>query len=64
MYYNGDGVTQDYVQAHLWFNLAENQATDSNVRAGEAEARDLAAARMTLAQVTEAKRLAREWKPQ
>ncbi len=24
MYHNGQGVTQDYVQAHMWFNLAAN----------------------------------------
>ncbi len=25
MYHNGQGVTQDYVQAHMWFNLAASR---------------------------------------
>jgi TPR repeat protein len=60
-YLNGQGVPQDYVQAHLWFNLAGVQATDSDKKA--AEARDNVAALMTPAQVAEAQRLAREWNP-
>ena len=58
MYANGQGVPQDDVQAHMWFNLAAAK--------GHADAiknRDIAAAKMTPAQIAEAQKLAREWKP-
>jgi TPR repeat protein len=54
----GQGVPQDYVIAHMWFNLA---AASGNKNA--AEARDEVAAKMTPAQIAEAQKLAREWKP-
>ena len=62
MYFNGEGVPQDYVQAHKWFNLA---AASAEVASREAyvEARDRVAARMTPSQIAEAQRLAREWRP-
>ena len=58
MYEAGFGVPQDYVLAHMWFNLA--------VAVGGKDAvsrRDEVAERMTLDQINEAQRLAREWKP-
>ena len=58
MYWGGDGVPQDDVQAHLWLNLAAAQ--------GDFLAeyfRDKVAESMTPAQIAEAQRLAREWKP-
>jgi len=58
MYLNGWGVPQDNVQAHMWYSLAAAQ--------GENHARknhDLLAEKMTPAQIAEAQRLAREWKP-
>ena len=58
MYYNGHGVPQDYVQAHMWLNLA---ATQGNSDA--AKTRTTAAGKMTPDQITEAQKLAREWKP-
>ena len=58
MYRSGEGVTQDYVQAHLLWNLA---AAQGNKKAREN--RDLVAKDMTPAQVAEAQTLAREWKP-
>lgn len=62
MYRNGQGVPQDYVQAHKWFNLAAGTLTDVN-RDNAVKARDLIAAKMTPAQIAEAQRLAREWRP-
>ena len=56
MYDHGRGVPQDYVLAHMWFNLAVAAAGNS------AMARDIAA-KMTPAQIAEAQKLAREWKP-
>jgi uncharacterized protein len=58
MYANGEGVEQDYAAAHMWFNLA---AASRNKNA--MKARDIVAAQLTPAQVAEAEKLAREWKP-
>ena len=57
MYENGWGVPQDYVLAHMWFNLAAAQG-DATAVAN----RDIAAKKMTPAQIAEAQQLAREWK--
>ena len=62
MYANGEGVPQDYVKAHMWFNLAGAQTTGSD-REGAVKARDAVAENMTSEQIAEAQRLAREWKP-
>jgi TPR repeat protein len=58
LYYIGQGVPQDYVRAHMWFNLA---AAGGDKAA--AIRRDIVAAKMTPAQIAEAEKLAREWKP-
>jgi TPR repeat protein len=58
MYAQGRGVRQDFIQAHMWYNLS---AAQGEPRA--AEARDALATQMTPAQIAEAQRLAREWKP-
>jgi TPR repeat protein len=58
LYAKGQGVPQDYVLAHMWFNLS---ATQGNQVAKSD--RDKAARFMTMAQIVKAQRLAREWKP-
>ena len=58
MYYNGHGVPQDYVQAHMWYNLVASQDGKA-----AAKLRDMVAERMTPAQISEAQKLAREWRP-
>ncbi len=65
MYAEAQGVPQDYVQAHMWFNLAASRfsAPEAEKRDQAVENRDLAASKMTSAQLAEAQRLAREWKP-
>jgi len=62
-YDKGEGVPQDYVRAHLWFNLAASTLKEPKERERAARNRDLVAAKMTPAQIAEAQRLAREWKP-
>ena len=62
MYFKGQGVPQDYVRAHMWFNLAASRLTGPT-RDKAAKNRDSVAAKMTPALVGEAQRLAREWKP-
>jgi S1-C subfamily serine protease len=57
-YHGGWGVPEDFVQAHLWHNLAAAQG--DTIAEG---LRDSIARRMTPAQIAEAQRLAREWRP-
>ncbi len=63
MYYIGQGVPQDYVQAHRWFNLAASRFPPGKHRDQAVKNRDIVAEKMTPAQVSEAQKLAREWKP-
>ena len=56
MYYLGRGVLQDYVQAHMWYNLAAAQGDNA-----AAKNRDIVAAKMTSADVSKAQHMAREW---
>jgi uncharacterized protein len=58
MYFNDLGVPQDYVLAHMWFSLAIARGYDDAIFN-----RDVTAAKMTPAQIAEAQKLAREWKP-
>lgn len=63
MYRIGQGVPQDYVQAHKWYNLAAANNSNKTGREKAASNRDITAEKMTAAQVAEAQKLAREWKP-
>ncbi len=56
MYGDGHGVTQDYVQAHMWFNLAAAQGDESG-----RENRDKVVELMTPADISKAQAMAREW---
>jgi TPR repeat protein len=69
-YATGDGLPKDNVQAHMWFNLAASHpywtrdpSLEKKRREKAVAARDEVAAKMTSAQIAEAQRLAREWKP-
>ena len=58
LYLQGLGVPQNYIQAHMWFNLAASR--------GEAAAmteRDALAAKLTPEVLTEAQNLALAWQP-
>jgi TPR repeat protein len=57
MYASGHGVPQDYVTTHMWFSLSAAEDDDD-----AAKNRDVIAQRMTLAQIAEAQKLAREWR--
>ena len=63
MYYNGRGVPEDYAQAHMWFNLAASRYPPGENRDQSVKNRDNVAKRMTPAQISEAQKLAREWRP-
>ncbi len=58
MYREGKGIPKDYVQAHMWYNLAA-----ATWHFGAQEDRDALAELMTSEQIAEAQRLAREWRP-
>jgi hypothetical protein len=68
MYWSGTGVPRDIVLAHMWFNLSfaglpfERTQTSSG-KNWTTELRQLLESQMTPAQIAEAQRLAREWKP-
>lgn len=63
LYAVGAGLEQDFVQAYKWFSLAAArlQGPDGQIAR---EDRDLVAEKMTSAQIAEAQRLVREWKPE
>ena len=65
MYDNGEGVPRDYMSAHKCFNLAAAHfpASETEGREKAVINRDRVAGKMNAAQVVEAQRLAREWKP-
>ncbi len=63
MYSEGKGVPQDYAQAHMWFNLAASRYPPGEDRDMAVNNRDIVAKWMTPAQISEAEKLAREWKP-
>ena len=63
MYGKGQGVPQVYVLAHMWFNLAVSKLSPGEARDRAVKNSDIAAERMTPAQISEAQKLAREWKP-
>ena len=63
MYKNGLGVPQDEAQAYMWFKLASSTFPPGEGHDDAVKNRDIVAKRMTPAQISEAKKLAREWKP-
>ena len=63
LYFDGVGVTRDYVEAYVWFSIAAGQAPLPDNRDGLLELRNVAAARITPAQLTEAKRRVDSWRP-
>jgi TPR repeat protein len=56
MYNNGEGVTQDPVQAHKWLNISGG----SGLKEGHKH-RDIIEKEMTSDQILEAQKLVREW---
>ncbi len=56
LFAGGQGVDQDIVQAHMWYNIAAAHGS-----AGAANNRGLLAGRMTDSQIAEAERRALIW---
>jgi len=65
MYDEGRGVQRNLVLAHMWLNLGASRipTLESERRNNAMKGRDKVADEMTPAQLAEAKRLEREWKP-
>ena len=63
MYVFGQGVPQDSVQAYMWIDLAASRFAPGSERDLAIELREALTALLTPAQIAEAQRLAREWKP-
>jgi TPR repeat protein len=61
----GQGLPQDYVQAHKWLSLAAPRFPDSQKAQRDHVLMSLGvlAARMTPAQIADAQKLADEWSP-
>lgn len=55
MYSNGTGLMQDFVKAHMWFNLAAIEGEEKALKN-----RDYMATVMSMQQIAEAQKLARE----
>ena len=64
MYYHSRGVSQDYVLAYMWLNLASTRdsAWEKEKRDKAEENRKNLASKLSPAQIAEAQKLAREWK--
>jgi TPR repeat protein len=60
MYSSGQGVPQNFVEAHKWWNLAASRASAEN-QTQMAEGRDALAALMTPAQIVDAQQRASAW---
>ena len=65
MHEHGEGVTQDFVKAHQWYNLAASRlpSSESEILDIALSGRNRVAGRLAQAQLAEAQRLAREWQP-
>lgn len=63
IYAKGEGVPQSFVEAHKWSDLAASNSLDKNIHDKNIKNRDTLAVNMTPAQIAEAQKLAREWKP-
>src|SRR5262249_26016362 len=65
LYASGQGVEQDNVAAHMWFNLAAAQfaETDPRNRTAAIKNRDVVESKMTREQISDAQKLARDWRP-
>lgn len=59
MYNNGEGVAQDYITAHVWFNIAA-AIGNTEVSKSASENRDIAASKLSADALIEAQRLARQ----
>ena len=58
MYDQGQGVSKDYVLAHMWFNLSSSQGMTTAIKV-----KNIVEKKMTPRQIEKAQEMARNWKP-
>jgi len=58
MYDSGQGVPQDKLFAHMWWDIAGSKGNKNAIRD-----RNIIAKKMTPSQIEKAQELARNWKP-
>ena len=58
MYYNRQGVPQDYVLAHMWWNIAGSNGLEFAI-----EKINLLQEKMSPQQIEKAQEMARNWQP-
>ncbi len=63
-YMRGLGVPRDHLKAYMWFDLAAARSTGHDLSCNLNLRDTLAGMHLTPAQVSEAQRLARQWKPE
>lgn len=59
----GKGVPKDFVLAYMWYDIAASNYTDAEERKGAEKNRDGIGSLMKPAEVEQAQKMAREWKP-
>ena len=57
MYANGEGVKQNHVYVHMWFNLSGSQGNKGAIR-------NRMERKMSPEQIVQAQEMARKWKPE
>ena len=65
LYDGGKGIRRDALQAYKWYTLAIGRFSkrDESWKERATKSRDALAAKMTVDQITDAKKLAQEWRP-
>jgi hypothetical protein len=63
IYTFGTGVPKDNVLAYMWHDIAASNYSEGKDREGAARMRDAIGSLLTPAQVDQAQKMAREWKP-
>ena len=63
IYTFGKGVPRDYILAYMWYDIAASNYSEAKDREGAVRNRDAIGSTMTPAQVEQAQKMAREWKP-
>jgi TPR repeat protein len=61
MYYEGQGVPQNYKTCYVWFNLSAAKAT-GDLHKYAAEQRDLVAKKLSAKDLKEARQIVSDWK--
>ncbi|MEI6520589.1 MAG: SEL1-like repeat protein, partial [bacterium] len=62
MYFNGQGIPQDYYNSYIWYNIAAAKTTNDDLRKDAVFNRDIVEKKLSKEQILEAQRKSREWK--